>query len=466
MEKVCHSERSEESRIASRFVDRFGRRFAPPSQRHIISTLVVFITLALLFVAGCSFAPSITSNPCNLSMEIPPERGIDIQIGGLGTRVTKLAVRANGAPVKSLLDASGKLLVNGRRTLETDTRYIVDIAVKGNNGDSVEKTFAFLTATTPKPLISATPTVVKKGGAVEIRWNMPITSFKYELPKELDSYGELDKGGQVCKVTIRKYTQGQQYDLKIKDAVGMNGYHIKKHNPGFIQRVATTTPLSVDFDPGYGSHGVSRSTGIIVTFSEAVTNPQIVACTNILLIDPAVPGETSWESPNQLKFIPSTPWDFETDVTVTVKSGPDMLRGASGSFIEGDKSSFFTTGVYKSIDINLSTQTLTLLEGGTPVATYLVSTGKPGYDTPTGEYRVYSKDVVTPMGTTPEAAEFYYIPDVPYVLWFYGGYSIHGAYWHNEFGHVRSHGCVNLPVSDAEYVFGWAPVGTPINVHY
>lgn len=424
------------------------------------------VILIVLILSGCSFAPSITSTPGNLAMEVPPDRGIDIIVGGLGTKVTELSVRANGAPVRARIDASGNLLVNGRRKLETDTRYVVNIAAKGSNGDSVEKNLVFLTATTPKPLISASPTVVKKGGAVEIRWNIPVTSFKYDLPKELDSFGELAKAGMTSKITIRNYVQGQQYDLKIVDAIGINGFHMKRHNPGVIQKVATTTPLSVDFDPGYGSHGVSRSTGIIVTFGEAITNPQIVACSNILLVDPPIPGEISWESPNQLKFIPSAPWDYETDVTVTVTGGPDMLKGASGSYIEGDKTSFFTTGVYKSIDINLSTQTLTILEGGTPVGTYLISSGKPGYDTPTGEYRVYSKDVVTPMGTTPEAVEFYYIPDVPYVLWFYGGYSIHGAYWHNEFGHVRSHGCVNLPVSDAEYVFGWAPVGTPVNVHY
>lgn len=51
-------------------------------------------------------------------------------------------------------------------------------------------------------------------------------------------------------------------------------------------------------------------------------------------------------------------------------------------------------------------------------------------------------------------------------MWFNSNYSIHGAYWHNDFGNVRSHGCVNISVSDAEFVFGWASVGTPVSVHY
>jgi len=429
--------------------------------------ILILLSLIPLFIfTGCSVTPYITSTPANYAMEVSPGRGVEIEIGGMGTKLLKLDVRANGAPVKANIDHSGMLFVNGNRKLETDTRYIVDIIVKGYNGKTIEKTLVFLTATTPKPLISESPIVVKKGAAIEIKWNIPLKAFKYELPPELDSFGELDKGGEVSKVTIRNYVQGQQYDLKITDAIGVNGFHLKKHNPGLMQKVATTTPLGVEFDPGYGSRGVSRSTGIIVTFGEAVTNPQIVAGNNIFLTDPPVPGDLTWQSPNQLQFIPATPWDFETDVTVTIKSGPDGLKGASGSYVEGDKASIFTTGTYKAIDINLSAQTLTLLEGGTPVFTCLISSGKPGYDTPTGEFRVYSKDRITPMGTTPEAVEFYYIPDVPFVLWFYGGYSIHGAYWHDEFGHVRSHGCVNVTVSNAEYIFGWAPVGTPVTVHY
>ena len=52
-------------------------------------------------------------------------------------------------------------------------------------------------------------------------------------------------------------------------------------------------------------------------------------------------------------------------------------------------------------------------------------------------------------------------PNVPYVMYFYGAYSLHGAYWHNDFGRPRSHGCVNLPVADAKWLFYWTEPPLP-----
>jgi hypothetical protein len=133
----------------------------------------------------------------------------------------------------------------------------------------------------------------------------------------------------------------------------------------------------------------------------------------------------------------------------------------------------------KSIDVNLSRQLLLCNERSlgeveegvfqwidTAVFSTLVSSGKPGYDTPVGNYTVYAKDAVTDMSGLAGSDQEYYVPNVPWVLWFYRGYSIHGAYWHNDFGNVRSHGCVNVPVDAGAWIFAWAPVGTPVIVHY
>jgi lipoprotein-anchoring transpeptidase ErfK/SrfK len=51
-------------------------------------------------------------------------------------------------------------------------------------------------------------------------------------------------------------------------------------------------------------------------------------------------------------------------------------------------------------------------------------------------------------------------------MYFYEDYALHGAYWHNNFGTPMSHGCVNMNVADAGWIFDWAPVGTLVNVHY
>ncbi len=121
----------------------------------------------------------------------------------------------------------------------------------------------------------------------------------------------------------------------------------------------------------------------------------------------------------------------------------------------------------KWIDVNLSTQTITAYEGNTPIYKTLVSTGLPRTPTVVGSYRVYVKYTATDMrGGSHEAGDYYYLRNVPYTMYFFRGYGIHGTYWHNNFGYPMSHGCVNLRTSDAQWFFNWAPVGTRVETHY
>jgi lipoprotein-anchoring transpeptidase ErfK/SrfK len=115
----------------------------------------------------------------------------------------------------------------------------------------------------------------------------------------------------------------------------------------------------------------------------------------------------------------------------------------------------------KWIDIELSTQTLTAYEGDTPVLSALVSTGVPGMPTPQGEYTVYRK-----IRSQVMSGPGYYLPNVEWVLYFYRGYALHGTYWHNNFGHPMSHGCVNLTNADAKWIYEWAPREMRVRVRY
>jgi lipoprotein-anchoring transpeptidase ErfK/SrfK len=119
------------------------------------------------------------------------------------------------------------------------------------------------------------------------------------------------------------------------------------------------------------------------------------------------------------------------------------------------------SNVERWIDVDLSNQRLVGYEGDTPVYWVTVSTGLPGTPTVTGQYRIYVKYPAQTM-----SGPGYYLPDVPYVMYFYQGYGIHGTYWHNNFGHPMSHGCVNTPTADAQWLYNWADVGTLVNVHY
>ena len=108
----------------------------------------------------------------------------------------------------------------------------------------------------------------------------------------------------------------------------------------------------------------------------------------------------------------------------------------------------------KWIEVDLSEQKLKAWEGNTLYLETAVSTGLARTPTPVGEYRIWIKLRATKMsGGT--GRYYYYLPNVPYVMYFYQGYGLHGTYWHNAFGTTRSHGCVNLPTPIAEKLYYW-----------
>ena len=112
------------------------------------------------------------------------------------------------------------------------------------------------------------------------------------------------------------------------------------------------------------------------------------------------------------------------------------------------------------IDVDLSEQKVTAYEGTTPVRHFIVSTGTWQHPTLTGQFRVWVK-----LASTPMAGPGYYLPGVPWTMYYYRGYALHGTYWHSNFGTPMSHGCVNLTIVEAEWLYNFASVGTLVNVH-
>lgn len=117
------------------------------------------------------------------------------------------------------------------------------------------------------------------------------------------------------------------------------------------------------------------------------------------------------------------------------------------------------------IDVNLSTQTLRAYEGDTVVYTTLVSSGTWDHPTVTGQFRIW----LTFRSQTMDGRLLgydYYLEDVPYVMYFYQDYALHGTFWHSNFGTPMSHGCVNLATGDAGWLYSFVTIGTLVNVHY
>lgn len=119
----------------------------------------------------------------------------------------------------------------------------------------------------------------------------------------------------------------------------------------------------------------------------------------------------------------------------------------------------------KWIDVNVSNQTITAYEGKVAQRAVMVSTGLPRTPTVLGTFKIKSKYPAVHMtGGTP-GFDYYDLPNVPYTMFFFEGYAIHGTYWHHNFGHPMSHGCVNLPTDEAKWFYEWAPVGTTVITH-
>ncbi|GAB4428267.1 MAG: hypothetical protein Kow002_17150 [Anaerolineales bacterium] len=119
------------------------------------------------------------------------------------------------------------------------------------------------------------------------------------------------------------------------------------------------------------------------------------------------------------------------------------------------------SGGVRWIEVNLSEQMVYAWEGDTLVNSFLVSTGTWATPTVTGTFKIWNKTRIQDM-----SGPGYYLPDVPWVMYFYKDYGFHGTYWHNNFGTPMSHGCVNLTIPAAEWLYNFGYVGMTVKVHY
>ncbi len=437
----------------------------------VVGTLAAaaIIAVVLLFFV---FPPDISIYPTDGAEEINPEQSyLEISTSRWGASITAVDVtevaiapdgsRVDRGRVEGKLSEGRFVAGDGSNPLKTDAEYTVKVVatvkrlgLSGLRDEQVIETHTFTTITTPMPVLKADGIVVHYGEEAVIQWNIPISSFQYRMDG-IGSTSRVSEDGRQAVITLAQFEQGKEYPLVITSAESANGMHLKQP---VSTRIVTPPPLTVRTDPQDGATGVSVDTHPALVFSEPVSNPELVE--SIVTVEPQVSGSLQWTAPDRLEFVPAASWDHLQDVTISIKGGPSMLRGTSGGFLEGDVQGTFTTAPYKMIDVDISSQVLTIYEDGVKVNSFLCSTGIAGKNTPLGDYTVYAKIRKTDM-----RGEGYFVKDVPWVLVFKGDYTIHGNYWNSSFGYPSSHGCVGLPVKTAEYLYNWAPIGTPIHIH-
>lgn len=119
-----------------------------------------------------------------------------------------------------------------------------------------------------------------------------------------------------------------------------------------------------------------------------------------------------------------------------------------------------TRNNYKYIEVDLSKQELYFWQNGTKLGKFMISSGTNQTPTPKGEFAIYRKRPSVLM-----SGPDYYLPGVPWVTSFSGAYTIHGTYWHDNFGNQMSHGCVNMRTPEAKFIYDWSDIGTPVIVY-
>jgi len=107
------------------------------------------------------------------------------------------------------------------------------------------------------------------------------------------------------------------------------------------------------------------------------------------------------------------------------------------------------------ISIDLYEQTLIAYDGETPIMATLIATGLDRWPTREGVYHIYFRKIRKDMSGGQVGDDYYYLEEVPWTMFFDEGRALHGAYWHDGFGYRRSHGCVNLSITDSHWLYQW-----------
>ena len=155
-------------------------------------------------------------------------------------------------------------------------------------------------------------------------------------------------------------------------------------------------------------------------------------------------------------------YDVRPVLGETTASGSKWLQVGQGQWVEARQlgvarlrprpSSIGKDALW--VAVNLSQQTAVCYEGDRPVFAALIASGVAGTPTVQGIFRTWRRQETGKM-----SGPGYYIEDVTWTCYFYGGYALHTAYWHDKFGRPRSHGCVNLSPYDAWWVYQWSAKG-------
>ena len=424
----------------------------------------------------------------------PAQTQVVVRAVADGSMLRSVVVQADGGePLQGTIQGGQYHLRDG---LKTDAHYTVlaTAAVKGQTAGAPDPTevSTFSTATTPR-VVSANPTTIGDGQSVVVALNPPASAVTLAGPVT----GQLGPGGTQVTVVPATFQPGQTYKFTV---VAKN----RKGIAGAPQDLSFTSvpAATVDIQPEPGTQNLGVGIPLTVALSADVGDKADLASRLQVSADVHTPGAAgtascathgggvvasgplevtlSWSSSKRVRLMPKTADGYwPGNSTITLNARLTGYHTAGGSFYEHDLSVSFSTGDKRVIDIDLSSQQLTACKNGTQANQFLISSGTaPSHFTYTGSFYIYRRvadeEMKSPEG--PFAPDFYDIKHVPWTQYFDGGEALHGAWWHNNFGHPMSHGCVNVQTPtdntrwpraapQAEYLWNFDNIGDPVVVH-
>ncbi|MEW6407471.1 MAG: L,D-transpeptidase [Patescibacteria group bacterium] len=263
-------------------------------------------------------------------------------------------------------------------------------------------------------------------------------------------YGQNNKGGADVAVGN---VDGGKYSEIITSILHFGEPRIKVYKTNNDKRILGDF---LAFASGY-KEGVNVTSGDIDSDKLA----EIIASTNGG--GPQVRAFEAWGKALELNFFPYSK-DFYGGVKVGIGNLFGKKKEKEIAALPGRKILAGRGDLYKYIEVDIGEQILRAYLAGKKVNEFLVSTGTYKYPTPIGNFQILWKLKSDRMRFEygPNHPDNYDLPNVPNVLYFSGSYSLHGTYWHSNFGHRMSHGCVNLSLQDAAWLYDWANYGDPV----
>ncbi|HEU5002126.1 MAG TPA: L,D-transpeptidase family protein [Actinomycetota bacterium] len=462
------------------------------------------------------FAPRSGATGVALSQPVLVQtRYSDVKLQSVTVTVTGTGTDA--ASIDGTLTRQSRFRAPG--PLRPDATYTVTAVVQVPQGSASPgavrlqtETVSFSTVTTPQ-ILAVSPTVVGPGGAAVVQLDSPARAVSVDGPATAD----LNADGTSVSLFPTDYHQGATFDVTLT-ATSEGGTKGAASSVHFSALGGPT--LSLSPSPGATNMGVAYP--VVIRLSEAPENPAAFAALFSVTATATVPGVSGtatatatvptptyapaaaatavnpcgtyqppvpgavlsvapqWNSPTELQLVPKTADGYwPPDATIEVSAHVDGAPGKDGSWFTGSVDRTFTTGDKRVIDVDLGSQTLSACQNGTMANQFLISSGiAPKDTTATGTFYIYERDRDAEMksGDNQFAPGYYDVKHVPWTQYFHAGDALHGAWWHNNFGHPMSHGCVNIStptdnhqwpdaVPDAEYLWHFDNLGDPVIVH-